>query len=43
MKIQKQAVKDPQPTMGLDGINATLGDTIVSDSKDKTLCAGFFT
>ena len=42
MKIQKQAVKDPQPTMGLDGINATLGDTIVSDSKDKTLCAGFF-
>lgn len=42
MKIQKQAVKDPQPTMGIDGINATLGDTIVSDSKDKTLCAGFF-
>lgn len=42
MKFQKQAVKDPQPTMGLEGINATLGDSIISDSQDKTLCAGFF-
>ena len=42
MKIKKQAVKDPHPTMGLDGINATLGDSIVSNSQDKTLCAGFF-
>lgn len=42
MKIKKQAIKDSQPSMGIDGINASLGDTIVSDSVDKRICAGFF-
>jgi ethanolamine utilization protein EutQ (cupin superfamily) len=42
MKYVQQAIKADQPSMGIDGVNATLGDTVVSDSKDKTLCAGFF-
>ncbi|EMR13514.1 hypothetical protein MPL1_04712 [Methylophaga lonarensis MPL] len=42
MKFKKQAIKDPQPSMNVDGLVATLGDSIISDSKDKTLCAGFF-
>ena len=42
MKYIQQAVKDPQPSMGVDGVNATFGDTVISDSKDKTICAGYF-
>jgi ethanolamine utilization protein EutQ len=42
MKYKQNAISDPQPSMGIEGVDATLGDTFVSDSKDKTLCAGFF-
>ncbi len=42
MKYIPQAIAAEQPSMGVDGVNATLGDTVISDSKDKTLCAGFF-
>jgi len=42
MKYKQQAIADSQPSMGIDGVSATLGDTVISDSKDKTLCAGFF-
>ncbi|WP_289283178.1 MULTISPECIES: cupin domain-containing protein [unclassified Methylophaga] len=42
MKYIQQAVKDAQPSMGVDGVNATLGDTVISGDKDKTICAGFF-
>lgn len=42
MKYIPQAVATEQPDMGFEGINATFGDTVVSDSKDKTLVGGFF-
>lgn len=42
MKYIKQASSAPQPSMGIEGVDATFGDTVISDSKDKTLAAGFF-
>ncbi len=42
MKVIKQAISDVQPSMNIEGVDATLGDSVVSPSKDKTLCAGFF-
>lgn len=42
MKYIQQAISAEQPSMGVDGINASLGDTVISNSTDKTICAGFF-
>ena len=42
MKYVSQAISAEQPSMGVEGVTATLGDTVISDSKDKTLCGGFF-
>lgn len=42
MKYKANAISDPQPSMNIEGVDATLGDTFVSDSKDKTICSGFF-
>ena len=42
MKYFQQAIAAEQPSMGIEGVNATFGDTVISDSKDKTLCGGFF-
>ena len=41
-KYKKQAIKDAQPSMNVPGVPAWLGDTFVSDDKEKTICAGFF-
>ncbi len=41
-QYKKQAVKDVQPSMNVAGVSAFLGDTFVSQDKDKTICAGFF-
>lgn len=41
-QFKKQAVKDAQPSMNVAGVPAFLGDTFVSQDKDKTICAGFF-
>lgn len=41
-QYKKQAVKDVQPSMNVPGVPAFLGDTFVSQDKDKTICAGFF-
>ncbi|MEX1200153.1 MAG: cupin domain-containing protein [Methylophaga sp.] len=42
MKYKQNAISDPQPSMNIEGVDGYLGDTFVSDSKDKTICAGFF-
>lgn len=42
MKYIPQAISAPQPDMGVEGVNATFGDTVISDSKDKTIVGGFF-
>lgn len=42
MQYRQQGVKDQQPSMNVEGVKAWLGDTFVSNSKDKTICAGFF-
>lgn len=42
MKYRQQAVKDKQPSMNVKDVSAWLGDTFVSDDKEKTICAGFF-
>lgn len=41
-QIKKQAIKDEQPSMNVPNVPAFLGDTFVSQDKDKTICAGFF-
>lgn len=42
MKIVKQALNVQQPSMDIEGVPAWLGDTLVSDDKEHTICAGFF-
>ncbi|MGP1716010.1 MAG: cupin domain-containing protein [Methylophilus sp.] len=41
-QFKKSAVKDDQPSMNVPNVPAFLGDTFVSQDKDKTICAGFF-
>lgn len=41
-QFKKQAIKDSQPSMNVPNVPAFLGDTFVSQDKDKTICAGFF-
>ena len=42
MKYKPQAINDKQPSMNEAGVPAWLGDTFVSEDKDKTICSGFF-
>ena len=42
MKYFPQAVKTQQPDMGIEGVNAWLGDVVASTDEDKTIAAGFF-
>lgn len=42
MTHYQQAIKTELPSMGVEGVNAFLGDIAVSDDTEKTIVSGFF-